>query len=199
MPSDISIRSATAADVPAVLGFIRDLAVYEHLEHEVIATEADVRVALFGARRHAEVVLGCLDGAPVGFALYFHNFSTFIGKPGIYLEDLYVRPEARGLGVGKRLFAWLARTALERGCARLDWAVLDWNAPSIRFYRSLGAVAQDEWTTYRLDGAALAQLAGACPAAEPAAAGRWSGRLIAPRGADDRDWLALRQALWPGD
>jgi len=160
MPSDISIRSATAADVPAVLGFIRELATYEHLEHEVVATETDVRTALFGARPYAEVALACLDGAPVGFALYFHNFSTFMGKPGIYLEDLYVRPEARGLGAGKRLLAWLARTALERGCARLDWAVLDWNEPSIGFYRSLGAIDQSDWTTYRLTGEALARLAG---------------------------------------
>jgi GNAT superfamily N-acetyltransferase len=159
-PRAVSIRSATPADVPAVLSFIRELAVYEHLEREVVATEADVHAALFGLRPWAEVALACLDGTPVGFALYFHNFSTFMGKPGIYLEDLFVRPEARGLGAGRQLLAWLARTALERGCARLDWAVLDWNAPSIGFYRSLGAVAQDEWTTYRVDGAALERLAG---------------------------------------
>jgi GNAT superfamily N-acetyltransferase len=159
----LTIRSATAADVGAVLAFIRELAVYEHLEHEVVATEADVHAALFGPRPYAEVALACLDGLPVGFALYFHNFSTFIGKPGIYLEDLFVRPEARGRGAGQRLFAYLARTALERGCARLDWAVLDWNEPSIGFYRSLGAVDQSEWTTYRLDGAALARLAASYP------------------------------------
>jgi GNAT superfamily N-acetyltransferase len=158
-PRAVTIRAATAADVPAVLSFIRELAVYERLEHEVVATEADVHAALFGRRRCAEVALACLDGTPVGFALYFHNFSTFVGKPGIYLEDLFVRPEARGLGAGKRLLAWLARTALERGCARLDWAVLDWNEPSIGFYRGLGAVAQDEWTTYRVDGEALRRLA----------------------------------------
>jgi len=155
----ITIRAATAEDVPAVLAFIRELAVYEHLEHEVVATAADVHAALFGPRRYAEVALACLDGEPVGFALYFHNFSTFVGKPGIYLEDLFVRPAARGLGAGKRLFAHLAKTALERGCARLDWAVLDWNEPSIGFYRSLGAVDQSEWTTYRLDGQALTRLA----------------------------------------
>jgi GNAT superfamily N-acetyltransferase len=155
----LTIRRATPADVPVVLAFIRELAVYEHLEHEVVATEADVHAALFGARSYAEVALACLDGQPVGFALYFHNFSTFVGKPGIYLEDLFVRPEARGRGAGRRLLAYLARTALERGCARLDWAVLDWNAPSIAFYRSLGAVDQSEWTTYRLDGPALARLA----------------------------------------
>ena len=156
----IAIRAATPADVPLVLAFIRELAVYEHLEHEVVATEADLHAALFGPRPYAEVALACLDGAAVGFALYFHNFSTFVGKPGIYLEDLFVRPAARGLGAGKLLFAHLARTALERGCARLDWAVLDWNTPSIGFYRSLGAIDQSEWTTYRLDGAALAHLAG---------------------------------------
>jgi GNAT superfamily N-acetyltransferase len=158
--SALTVRGATAADVPVVLAFIRELAVYEHLEHEVVATEAGVHAALFGPRPYAEVALACLDGEPVGFALYFHNFSTFVGKPGIYLEDLFVRPEARGRGAGKLLFAYLARTALERGCARLDWAVLDWNEPSIGFYRSLGATEQSEWTTYRLDGAALARLAG---------------------------------------
>jgi GNAT superfamily N-acetyltransferase len=158
----LTIRAATAADVPLILAFIRELAVYEHLEHEVVATEAGVHAALFGPRSYAEVALACLDGAPVGFALYFHNFSTFVGKPGIYLEDLFVRPEARGLGAGKRLFAHLAKTALERGCARLDWAVLDWNEPSIGFYRSLGAIDQSEWTAYRLDGAALERLARSC-------------------------------------
>jgi GNAT superfamily N-acetyltransferase len=155
----LSVRRATAADVPHILAFIRELAIYEHLEHEVVATEADVHAALFGPRPCAEVALACLDGEPVGFALYFHSFSTFVGKPGIYLEDLFVRAEARGLGAGKRLLAYLAKTALERGCARLDWAVLDWNEPSIAFYRGLGAVDQSEWTTYRLDGPALTRLA----------------------------------------
>jgi GNAT superfamily N-acetyltransferase len=157
---EITIRPATRGDLPRILAFIHELAVYEHLEHEVVASEAEVGAALFGPRTYAEVVFACLDGTPVGFALFFHNFSTFLGRPGIYLEDLYVRPEARGLGIGKRLLAWLARTALERGCARLDWAVLDWNEPSIGFYRSLGAVALDEWTTYRLAGDALERLAG---------------------------------------
>jgi len=156
----ITIRPATRSDLPQVLAFIRELAVYERLEHQVVATEADLAAALFGARPYAEVVLACLGETPVGFALYFHNFSTFLGKPGIYLEDLFVRPEARGQGVGKRLLAWLARTTIERGCARLDWAVLDWNKPSIGFYVSLGAVAQDEWTTFRLSGTALQRLAG---------------------------------------
>ena len=159
----LSIRRAAAADVPHILAFIRELAIYEHLEHEVVATEADVHAALFGARPYAEVALACLDGEPVGFALYFPTFSTFVGKPGIWLEDLFVRPEARGLGAGKRLFAYLAKAALERGCARLDWAVLDWNEPSIGFYRSLEAIAQSEWTTYRLDGPALTRLAESYP------------------------------------
>jgi GNAT superfamily N-acetyltransferase len=156
---DIAIRPAGAHEMALVLGFIRELAVYEHLEHEVVATEADLSAALFGAKPYAEVVFACVAGAPLGFALFFHNFSTFRGKPGIYLEDLFVRPQARGLGLGKRLLAWLARTAVERGCARLDWAVLDWNEPSIGFYRGLGAQPLDEWTGFRLSGAALTQLA----------------------------------------
>ncbi len=159
----ITIRPALAQDLPQVLTFIRELAVYEHLEHQVVATEADLKMALFGPRPYAEVVFACLDGVPVGFALFFHNFSTFLGRPGIYLEDLFVRPEARGVGVGKRLLAWLARTALERGCGRLDWAVLNWNEPSIGFYRSLGAMAVDEWTTFRLTGAALQRVARETP------------------------------------
>jgi GNAT superfamily N-acetyltransferase len=145
--------------MPEVLAFIRELAVYERLEHEVVASVADLAAALFGPQRYAEVVFACRDGVPVGFALFFHNFSTFVGKPGIYLEDLFVRPAARGHGIGKRLLAWLAATALERGCARLEWAVLDWNEPALGFYRSLGAVAQDEWTTFRLTDAALERLA----------------------------------------
>ena len=155
----VTVRPAAPAEMAQVLAFIRELARYEQLEHQVSATEADLTAALFGPRPYAEVVFACLEGVPVGFALFFHNFSTFLGKPGIYLEDLFVRPEARGRGVGKQLLAWLARTALERGCARLDWAVLDWNEPAIGFYRSLGAVALDEWTAFRLSGAALAALA----------------------------------------
>ena len=160
MSDTITIRPATPDEVPLVLEFIRDLARYERLEDEVSASEADLREALFGERRYAEVVFACTGGAPVGFALFFHNFSTFKGRPGIYLEDLFVRPEARGRGVGKRLLAYLARTAVERRCARLEWAVLDWNEPSIGFYRSLGAVPMDEWTVFRLTGGALALLAG---------------------------------------
>jgi GNAT superfamily N-acetyltransferase len=156
----VTIRPATVRDVATILGFIRDLAKYEHLEHQVAATEATLRDTLFGARPYAEVVFACLNGEPVGFALFFHNFSTFLGCPGIYLEDLYVRPEARRHGLGRRLLTWLAALAVERRCGRLDWSVLDWNEPSIRFYRSLGAVSMDEWQIFRLTGEALTNLAG---------------------------------------
>ena len=164
MSDIITIRPASRDDIPLVLEFIRDLARYERLEHEVAATEAQLHAALFGERRYAEVVFACTGGEPVGFALFFHNFSTFKGRPGIYLEDLFVRPEARGRGIGRRLLEHLARTAVERDCARLEWAVLDWNEPSIGFYRSLGATLMDEWTTFRLTGEALALLAGSPPA-----------------------------------
>jgi GNAT superfamily N-acetyltransferase len=159
--ADIRIRPAAPADVALILAFIRELAEYEHLTHEVVATEADLQRALFGKRPYAEVVLASLAAEPVGFALFFPNFSTFLGKPGIYLEDLFVRPQARGHGVGRRLLAWLAHTTLERGGGRLDWAVLDWNEPSIAFYRGLGAAPLNDWITYRLSGAALARLGGA--------------------------------------
>ena len=155
----ISIRAAVRADAPLVLAFIRELAVYEHLEHQVVATVEDIEAALFGERPYAEVVFACLEGVPLGFALFFHNFSTFLGKPGIYLEDLFVRPQARGLGLGRRLLAWLARTTLERGGARLDWAVLDWNEPSIAVYERLGARFLSEWRIMRLSGDSLAALA----------------------------------------
>jgi GNAT superfamily N-acetyltransferase len=161
MSAQLTIRPAAEHEVPEVLAFIRELAIYERLESEVVATEESLRAALFGPRPYAEVVFACLEERPVGFALFFHNFSTFLGKPGIYLEDLFVRPAARGMGIGRRLLEWLARTTLERGCGRLDWAVLDWNEPSIGFYRSLGAVALDEWTTFRMTGRALQRLAGA--------------------------------------
>ena len=159
MPDSISIRPASPDDVPLVLEFIRELAIYERLEHEMQATTADLAAALFGAHPCAEVVFACLDGVPVGYALFFQTFSSFIGKPGIWLEDLFIRPQVRGRGIGRRLLAWLARTTLERGCARLDWAVLDWNAPSIAFYQGIGAVAQDDWITMRVSGADLARLA----------------------------------------
>ena len=159
MADSITIRPAAPHEIPLVLEFVRGLATYERLEHEMTATAEDFAAALFGPQACAEVVLACIDGTPVGYALFFRTFSSFVGKPSIFLEDLFVRPDARGHGVGKRLLAWLAQTALERGCGRLEWAVLDWNEPSIAFYRSLGAIAQDEWTTYRLTGEALEQLA----------------------------------------
>jgi GNAT superfamily N-acetyltransferase len=153
-----SIRSATEADVPLILQFIRDLAIYEKLEHKVIATEETVRRTLFGNPRFAEVVFAEVDGKEVGFALFFHNYSTFLGQPGIYLEDLFVKPESRGRGIGKALLAHLAKLARERGCGRLEWAVLDWNTPSINFYKSLGAVPLSDWIVFRLTGEALEKL-----------------------------------------
>lgn len=158
MSESITIRPATESDVAAILGFIRALAKYERLEHECIATEAGLRNTLFGAHRYAEVVFACVEGTPVGFALFFHNYSTFLAKPGIYLEDLFVNPEARGRGIGKRLLQWLARTAIERDCGRLEWSVLDWNEPSINFYKNLGAVLKSEWQIFRLTGPALSAL-----------------------------------------
>ncbi len=155
----ISIRPATAADLPLIAQFIRDLAAYEKLAHEVRFDETILGDRLFGARPYAEVLIGEIDGAPQGFALFFHNFSTFEGKPGVYLEDLFVRPEARGSGLGKALLSVLAQIAIERDCARLEWWVLDWNDPAIQFYKSLHAKPMDEWTTFRVDGGALIQLA----------------------------------------
>lgn len=154
----IAIRSATSADLPLIAALIRALADYEKLADEVRFDEAVLGEKLFGPRPYAEVLIGEVDGAPQGFALFFHNFSTFEGKPGIYLEDLFVRPEARGSGLGKALLAELAALALARDCARLEWSVLDWNAPAIGFYEKLGARLMDEWTVMRVDGAALAQL-----------------------------------------
>ncbi|MGL5838778.1 MAG: GNAT family N-acetyltransferase [Sphingorhabdus sp.] len=156
----LSIRPATHADLPLIAQFIRDLAEYEKLAHEVRFDEAVLGERLFGPRPYAEVLIGEIDGSPQGFALFFHNFSTFEGKPGVYLEDLFVRPEARGSGLGKALLKRLAQIAVERDCARLEWWVLDWNEPSIAFYKSLGAKPMDEWTVYRVDDAALAELAG---------------------------------------
>ncbi len=153
------IREATIDDVPAIAALIRALAGYERLSHEVVLDEDDLRTYLFGERHYAEVLIADEGRDVVGFALFFHNFSTFLGKPGVYLEDLFVRPEHRGGGHGKALLARLARIAVERGCGRLEWSVLDWNEPSIAFYRSLGAQAMDDWTAYRLTGDALAALA----------------------------------------
>ena len=155
----LEIRSATESDVPLILQFIRDLAVYEKLEHKVIATEETVRRTLFGSPRFAEVVFAVVDGKEVGFALFFHNYSTFLGQPGIYLEDLFVKPESRGRGIGKALLGHLAKLAKERGCGRVEWAVLDWNTPSINFYKSIGAVPLSDWIVFRLTGDALEKLA----------------------------------------
>jgi GNAT superfamily N-acetyltransferase len=155
----LSIRPATAADVPLIAALIRDLADYEKLAHEVRFDEGTLAAKLFGTRPYAEVVIGEVDGEAQAFALFFHNFSTFEGKPGIYLEDLYVRPAARGAGLGKALLRHLAALAVARDCARLEWSVLDWNAPAIGFYEALGARPMDEWTVMRVDGAALTELA----------------------------------------
>ncbi|MDE2435745.1 MAG: GNAT family N-acetyltransferase [Sphingomonadales bacterium] len=152
------IRPATAADLSLIAELIRALAEYEKLSEEVRFDETVLGTKLFGPRPYAEVLIGEIDGAAQGFALFFHNFSTFEGKPGIYLEDLFVRPEARGSGLGKALLAALACLAVERDCARLEWAVLDWNEPAIGFYRRLGAKFMDEWTVMRVDGGALARL-----------------------------------------
>jgi GNAT superfamily N-acetyltransferase len=156
----IRIRSATTQDVPVIAELIRGLARYEKLEHEVVMTEDLLASGLFGARPYAEVVLAVDDDRPIGFALFFHNFSTFLGRPGIYLEDLFVVPEERGGGVGRALLEHLARLAVDRGCGRLEWAVLDWNRDAIAFYERLGARPNSEWTVYRVTGEALTTLAG---------------------------------------
>ena len=155
----LAIRAAVEADAPLILHFIRRLAEYERLAHEVVATEDGLRRSLFGEKPAAEVVIAEWAGEPTGFALFFHNFSTFLGRPGVYLEDLYVEPAHRGRGIGRALLAYLARLAVERGCGRLEWAVLDWNEPAIRFYRSLGAAPMDEWTVMRVTGDGLRALA----------------------------------------
>lgn len=153
-----SFRSAERQDVPLILRYIRELARYEKLEHEVVATEALLEEWLFD-RAKAEVIFAVADGREVGFALFFHNFSTFLGRAGLYLEDLYVEPAYRGQGIGTALLKELARIAVARGCGRLEWWCLDWNQPSIEFYRALGAEAMDDWTVYRLSGETLAKLA----------------------------------------
>ena len=158
MPN-FEIKSATIEDVPLILTFIKKLAEYEKLSDAVVATEKDLREVLFGERRYAETIIAYEHNEPVGFALFFHNFSTFVGKPGIYLEDLFVDPDHRGKGFGKALLAHLAKLAQERNCGRLEWAVLNWNQPSIEFYESLGAKPMNEWKVYRLTGEALENLA----------------------------------------
>jgi GNAT superfamily N-acetyltransferase len=155
----VTVRVATLADAPLILSFIRELAEYERLLHEVEATEADIRRDLFGENPRSFCEIAEHDGQPVGFALWFYNYSTFQGRAGIYLEDLFVRTEARGVGAGKALLAKLARRCVDADLGRLEWAVLNWNTPSIEFYDSLGASAKTEWTVRRLDGEALERLA----------------------------------------
>ena len=152
------IRPATPTDIPAIAKLIRDLAEYERLAHAVDFDEAKLREHLFGSRPYAEVLLAEDDEAVVGFALFFHNYSTFRGKPGIYLEDLFVEPPHRGKGIGKALLKAVAKLAVERDCARVEWSVLNWNEPSIQFYKSLGAETMHEWTVYRLQGEALRKM-----------------------------------------
>ena len=161
MATSFEIRTTTEADVPVILSLIRDLATYERAPDAVVATEAGLREVLFGAKPFAEVLLALENAEPVGFAVYFHNFSTWLGRPGLYLEDLFVRPEKRGKGYGRALLERLAQIAKERGCGRMEWAVLDWNDPAIQFYRKLGAEPMNEWTVFRLTEEGIAKLAGA--------------------------------------
>ena len=156
----LTLDRATPADTPVLLGFIRDLAFYERLLHEVTADERSLRATLFGERAYAEALVARWEGSPAGFALWFHNYSTFVARPGLYLEDVYVRPELRGRGIGTAILRHLAGLAIERGCARFEWAVLDWNAPAIGFYKRLAARPLDDWTVFRLDGDALRRMAG---------------------------------------
>lgn len=159
MTDTILIRAAEPSDIDTILQFIRDLAAYEKLAHEVNTDRDTLARYLFGARPMAEVLIAERQGDAIGFALFFHNFSTFEGRPGLYLEDLFVRPDARGSGAGKALLVRLAQLAVERDCARLEWSVLDWNEPAIAVYRAIGAVPMEEWTIQRLDGASLQALA----------------------------------------
>lgn len=158
-----TLRPARREDVPLILQLIRELAEYEKLSHEFVATEEALEAHLFGERPAAEVLIGELDGQAVGFALFFQSFSTFLARPGIYLEDIFVKPAFRGWGLGKALLVELAHLAVQRGCGRLEWSVLDWNKPAIGFYQSLGARPQDEWTVYRLTGPGLHAVAAQRP------------------------------------
>ena len=155
--SELTFRNAEEQDCGKILYFIKQLAGYEKMEDQVVATEEILREWIF-EKKKAEVIFGCFDGKEIGFAVFFHNFSTFLGRAGIYLEDLFVLPEYRGRGFGKAFLVKLAETALERGCGRLEWACLDWNEPSIEFYKSLGAVPMDDWTVYRADGETMRKM-----------------------------------------
>ena len=158
---NVAIRPATAADVPIILELIRALATYERAPNDVTATEDGLSKVLFGEKPAAEVLLAFENETAVGFAVFFHNFSTWLGRPGLYLEDLFVRPEDRGKGYGRALLIHLAKIARDRGCGRMEWAVLDWNEPAIQFYRKLGAKSMDEWTVFRLKRDGIAKLADA--------------------------------------
>src|SRR5436309_7128678 len=159
MTRNFEIRDATIADIPIILQLIRDLATYERAPNDVVATEEGLHEVLFGAEPAAKVVIAFENTAPVGFAVYFFNFSTWLGQPGLYLEDLFVRPEVRGKGYGRALLVHLAKIARDHGCGRMEWAVLDWNEPAIQFYRKLGAKPLDEWTVFRLTRDGIAKLA----------------------------------------
>ena len=163
--ADFQIRPARVEDVPIILELIRDLATYERAPHEVTATEEQLVDVLFGDRPAAEVLLAFERESPVGFAVFFHNFSTWLGRPGLYLEDLFVKPEKRGKGYGRALLVELAKIAMERGCGRMEWAVLDWNEPAMKFYRTLGAKPMDEWTVFRLTRDGIEKLANAADTA----------------------------------
>jgi GNAT superfamily N-acetyltransferase len=164
---ELTIAFATEGDVPQVLSFIKALAEYERLADSVVATEEGLRATLFGGRAYAECVIARFRSEPAGFALFFHNYSTFLARPGVYLEDLFVKPEFRGKGVGRALLQYLAKVAVERDCGRLEWSVLDWNTPAMGFYKSLGAEPLEEWTIFRLTGEALSRLAGREPSPGP--------------------------------
>ena len=160
MPNnELTIRQATEADVPLLLDFIRGIADYEKRLHEVVATEESIRESLFGKESTAEGLIAECDKEPMAFAVYFHNFSTFVGRRGLYLEDLFVKPALRRQGIGKKLLTYLAKIAVDRGCSRFEWAALDWNKPAIRFYEELGAQKMEEWRLFRMSGAALERLA----------------------------------------
>ena len=157
--SEIIIRPAVAADTALILKFVKDLAVYEKAEHEVAASEEDIMGSLFGIDSTAEALICTVDGKPAGYAVYFYNYSTWLGRKGLYLEDLYVTPESRGKGAGKALLQYLAKTAVSEKCGRFEWSVLDWNTPAIEFYESIGALPQTEWVAYRLTGESLMKFA----------------------------------------